>query len=146
MSKHICPKQLFYLLSWTWGIIMTLIGNVAAICLIIAGYKPKKNCYGWYFEVGENWGGVDLGYICIVQHNSSQYLRDHEFGHSVQNIFFGPLFPFLVAIPSAVRYQARTFIENRGWICKTGYFDIWFEKQASECGTAYREHIEKGMR
>jgi hypothetical protein len=33
-------KTLFYVLSWTWGIIMTLIGAIVALVLIIAGKKP----------------------------------------------------------------------------------------------------------
>ena len=28
----------------------------------------------------------------------------HEFGHTFQNCLFGPLFPLIVAIPSAIRY------------------------------------------
>ena len=50
---------------------MTLIGNIIALIMILAGYKPIKNIYGWYFEIGNDWGGIDLGYISIIQKNSS---------------------------------------------------------------------------
>ena len=145
MSSKILPKWAFYLLSWTWGIIMTLIGHAAAGILLLLGYRPQKNCYGWIFEVGYGYGGIDLGYISIVCKDSTQYLKDHEFGHSVQNCFFGPLFPFLVAIPSMTRYWYREWRLRTGKGNPTGYYDIWFEKQASDYGIAYREHLEKDM-
>lgn len=69
--KQPFSKLTFYVLSWTWGIIMTLIGNIIALIMILAGYKPIKNIYGWYFEIGNDWGGIDLGYISIIQKNSS---------------------------------------------------------------------------
>ena len=122
---------------------MTLIGSVIALVLILMGYKPIKNIYGWYFEIGNYWGGVDLGYISIIQKNSSQYLKNHEFGHAVQNCIFGPLFPFMIAIPSAIRYWYRAIRENLGKDNPTDYYAIWFEKQASTYGELYYEHQKR---
>lgn len=79
MSNKILPKWTFYLLSWTWGIVMTLIGHVAAGILLLLGYRPQKNCYGWTFEIGYGYGGIDLGYISIICKDNTQYLKDHEF-------------------------------------------------------------------
>lgn len=141
--KQPFSKLTFYILSWTWGIIMTLIGSVVALILILIGYKPIKNIYGWYFEIGNYWGGVDLGYISIIQKNSSQYLKHHEFGHAVQNCIFGPLFPFMIAIPSAIRYWYRTIREKLGKDNPTDYYAIWFEKQASTYGELYYEHQKR---
>lgn len=141
--KQPFSKLTFYILSWTWGIIMTLIGSAVALVLILMGYKPIKNIYGWYFEIGNYWGGVDLGYISIIQKNSSQYLKNHEFGHAIQNCVFGPLFPFMIAIPSAIRYWYRTIRENIGKDNPTDYYAIWFEKQASTYGELYYEHQKR---
>ncbi len=82
------PKWMFYLLSFTWGIIMTTIGCLASLVLLIAGRKPKCNQYGWYFEIGTNWGGCELGCMCIVNRNPSQHTLNHEFGHALQNCYF----------------------------------------------------------
>jgi hypothetical protein len=35
-------KFLFYLLSFTWGLPMTLVGCVVSFILLSLGYKPKK--------------------------------------------------------------------------------------------------------
>lgn len=130
-------KRSFYLLSFTWGLPMTLIGCIVAIILLATGHKPKKWGYCYYFEVGENWGGLELGPIFLTSRNPSEYTRNHEHGHAFQNCKFGFLMPFVVSIPSAIRYWYRRFKEKSGAPCTTGYYDIWFERQASDLGTEF---------
>lgn len=98
---------IYWLLQCTWGFIMTFIGAVAALGLIVTGHKPKRLGPTIYFEVGHNWGGVELGGFFICDCESDLDTKYHECGHSLQNIIWGPLFPFLIAIPSAVRYWLR---------------------------------------
>jgi len=97
---------LFWLLSCTWGIIMTIIGLLTALGLLISGKKPHKFGYGFYFIVEGDWGGVNLGPVFIVSGNTLS-LKKHESGHGIQNIIYGPFFPLLVGIPSMARYQFR---------------------------------------
>lgn len=101
--KHI----LFLFLSFTWGIIQSIIGSAVTLALLITGHKPKMFRYCWCFEVGTNWGGCSLGPCILVCKNSSTNTLNHEFGHSIQNILLGPLFLILIAIPSSLRYQYR---------------------------------------
>lgn len=147
MKKTVLNKPVFFLLSFTWGIVMTLIGLAAAGVMLLLGYRPYRNVYGWAFEIpGTNFGGIDLGFICIVSENPGEYLLNHEFGHSVQNCFWGPLFPFVIAIPSMARYWYREFKQRSGKGNKTGYYDIWFEGNASNWGYTYFNHKkEKSM-
>lgn len=100
-------KALFYVLSFTWGLPMTLIGLVVSLVLLIAGYKPKKHGWCYYFEVGVGWGGLELGVIFLTSETTSKRTRNHEHGHALQNCIWGPLFPFVVSIPSAIRYWLR---------------------------------------
>lgn len=134
----ITQKQ-FYLLSFTWGIIMTSIGCIISLVLIIIGKKPKKNQYGWYFEIGNGSSGSEFGCMCIVHKNPSQYLLDHEFGHAVQNCIFGPGMVF-ITLASAIRYHYRKIAFKRGKFNLPGYDDIWFEGQATKLGEYYRTH------
>ena len=127
-------KSTFWLLSLTWGLPMTLIGALAAAVLMICGHKPKRHGYCYYFEVGYGWGGVELGGFFIVQHRAMDYLKSHEFGHGLQNCYYGFLMPFIVCIPSAVRYWYRRLRSYLGKPPTTGYYDIWFEAQASKWG------------
>lgn len=62
----------------------------------------------------------------------------HEAGHGLQNIVWGFLFPFVVCIPSAIRYWYRELKYHRKHIKpKTEYDDIWFEGQATRWGHIY---------
>lgn len=102
-------KALYWVLSYTWGIVMTLAGSLVAVVLIITGHKPKK--FGWdiYFNVGKWWGGLELGPFFLVDSFDDLETKCHEHGHGFQNIIVGPLFPFLVGIPSSIRYWLREF-------------------------------------
>ena len=131
-------KKLFYLLSFTWGLPMSLIGSIVFLVLMIAGHKPKKFNYVYYIEVGNNWGGLNFGCFFITSKNPSLHTKQHECGHGIQNCIFGVLFPFIVTIPSAIRYWYRKLRYHRkGKNPKTKYDDIWFEGQATRLGEKY---------
>lgn len=132
-------RTIYYFLSFTWGSIMTFIGLCAALSLYIAGYKPTKYGPCLCYVVGTGWGGVSLGPIMIMSEGNAKgdHTKNHEFGHSLQNCIWGPLFPFVIAIPSATRYWAREFRRNKGTPPTTDYDAIWFEGQATEWGNKY---------
>lgn len=131
-------KILFYVLSFTWGIVMTLIGLMAACVLMILGYKPEKYGYCLHFKVGNKWGGVSLGIVFITDKTPSEHTKMHEHGHSLQGCYFGPLMPFIVCIPSAVRYWYRELKYHRkGLMPPTQYDDAWFEGDATKRGTEF---------
>lgn len=128
--KH---KPVFYLLQYTWGLLINAIGLIISLVLLISGHKPHKFGNNYYFTVGKNWGGLELG-VCFLcgELNQTHHLKCHESGHGIQNIIWGPLFPFVISIPSAIRYWYR-----RTHVCKTAYDDIWFEGQATKLGEKY---------
>lgn len=135
-------KFIFYALSFTWGIIMTLAGLLVAGVLLLFGIKPKKHAWVYYFEVGENWGGFNLGIITITSKTPSVKTLNHEFGHAIQNCMWGPFMPFVISIPSAVRYWYRMFkYYMKGVDPTVGYYDIWFEGEATRIGTEVADHI-----
>ena len=59
-------KTAFNILSWTWGLPLTLIGLIAAIVLIASGHKPHRFGYCIYFNIGKWWGGQELGFFSCV--------------------------------------------------------------------------------
>ena len=136
-------RTTFYLLSFTWGLPLTLVGFIVAGVLLCVGYKPQRWGDCWHFSVGKNWGGLELGLIFLTGNVSTTYIKNHEHGHAIQNCFFGPLMPFVVCIPSAIRYWYRIIREKIGKPCKTNYYDIWFEAQASRLGSDYVFGLKK---
>jgi len=127
-------RFLFYFLSISWGIIMTLIG---AIVMILPFGKLHKFHGRIYKTVGKGWGGISLGCFFMCSEDcQSDYLRSHECGHGLQNIIWGPLFPFVIAIPSAIRYQYYNWCYKHGKETRP-YDSIWFEGQATKWGKKY---------
>ena len=128
-------KLLFYVLNLTWGIPMNLIGALVALGLHIGGKRPTRHGLCWCYIVGRGWGGVSLGLVMIVAETSNHDdTKNHEHGHAWQNALYGVFFPFVVAIPSAIRYWYR---EKQDPLSLPPYDSIWFEKQATEWGEQY---------
>ena len=132
-------KSLFYLLSFTWGLPMTLIGIIVGFILIIAGKKFEKWGACWHFKVGKDWGGVNLGLVFLTDETTNRHIKNHEHGHAIQNCYFGLFMPFIVCIPSVVRYWYMTYRDYIGKPCETDYDDIWFEGQATRLGDIYAD-------
>lgn len=132
----------YWLIQLTWGILMTLIGLlVTGFCILFLKGKPHRNGFSYIVEVGGDWGGLELGAVSLCGsysqpngpcYNPSWYKHTacHEFGHSLQNLWWGPLFPFVISIPSAIRYWM-----DRAGKLKSDYEGIWFESQATRLGT-----------
>lgn len=148
---------LFYFLSFTWGILYTLIGLlVLGFIRIFLNNKIKhyKVVAGRIAIITNRSlpGAFELGICYIVDQYAEKnyYLHTHEIGHSIQNIIFGPFFIFLV-IAGAIRFNMYDYLSNR-YYKKHGkhlsYDDAWFEGQASKlghiyCGERVNKFIEK---
>jgi hypothetical protein len=128
----------FYFLSFTWGLPFTLFGLIVAFILRVFGHHSKKFALVRFFEIGKDWGGLELGLFFICNKQSTFRIRCHEFGHAIQNCMFGPLTPFIICIPSVIRYWYRKLhYYRRGKEPKTDYDDIWFEGQATCLGMRF---------
>ena len=104
---------LYWLIQLTWGLPLTFVGGLISLVLIGMG-TSRKFGYGIYFEVGQNWGGVNFGGFFFVQKNASHHLKSHEYGHSFQNMVLGFFMPFIVSIPSSLRYHYRKYKRKKG--------------------------------
>ena len=142
-------KKVFYLLSWTWGLPMTLIGLIVISAILLYGlitkkqYRLKRHGWSFYLNVGKNWGGLELGMFFLTDNKDSVSIKWHEFGHGIQNCYWGFLMPFVICIPSAVRYWYREFKYHRkGLTPPTAYDSIWFENSASKLGRIYRNKLK----
>lgn len=129
-------KFLYWFIQLTWGLPLNLFGAAIALVLLFRGCKPKIFGYAIYFEVGRNWGGVNFGGFFFVQKNANTLLKSHEYGHGFQNLLLGPLMPFLVTIPSTVRYHYRNYLRGKGYSLPP-YDQFWCEGWATRLGVKY---------
>lgn len=137
-------KRLYYILSFTWGLPLTFIGVLFAFALNAMGYRPQRFVWGWCFEVGHGWGGVNLGAFSFCEVGAHDYVKCHEFGHSLQNCLWGFLTPFAVHLPSMARVCVREWKTAHGRA--VGDYDaVWFEGQATRWGLKYfaRESVKR---
>lgn len=121
------------------GWAMSFVGLVVYGILRLFRFKPK-DYYGIcpYFEIGKDWGGLELGWFFICCRNASEHTKMHEVGHGIQNAAFGGLRMLCLSIGSALRYWKRELFG-----AKTSYDSWWFEGQATELGTKYVNLIKE---
>lgn len=130
-------KSLYYFLQWTWGLPMTLIGLIVFIVCSLLGCRTYSYRNAICIVIPWNFGGMELG-MFFVRGVLNINVCAHEYGHSIQNMWWGPLFPLVIAIPSAIRYWYRRFYtmfiyqKNRKKL--PPYDSIWFERQATKLG------------
>ena len=141
LKYFVAPKQkfIYYLLSFTWGLPMNIVGCICALIFIIMGKRPKKHGWNYYFEFDVDFG-LELGIFFISPVNGSTSLKNHEFGHSIQNIWLGIFTPLVVSIPSAVRFWIREYQQKFHPEKKLEPYDlIWFEATATSSGYHFME-------
>lgn len=143
-------KILYWFLQLTWGLLATFLGFfVFLYAIIFRKHKIHKNGFSFIVEFRGNWGGLSLGPFAFCGNYSSsdvywyEHTRAHEYGHSIQNIILGPLWLFIIGIPSFIRYGYRKWLYNVKKEPLTDYDDIWFEGSATKIGEKYIDKHEK---
>ena len=128
---------LYWIAELTWGLLMNIIGLISALFLLIIGKTPYRVGHTFMFYFGKGWGGLTLGAVIIVSHDCSFSTISHEYGHTVQNLIFGP-FELFIGIASAARYWYREIKRKRDPACHLPPYDsIWFEGQATRLGLKF---------
>lgn len=117
------------------GFVLSFIGDIVYLILCLLGYQ-RKIFYDIcpYFEIGKGWGGLSLGWFFICCKDSSESLKCHEIGHTLQNANIGGWKMLALSLGSVARYWYREIFGET-----TPYDSWWFEGQATEVGTKYVE-------
>lgn len=131
-------KFKYYILQWTWGLPMNVIGLIVFVAAKMLGWRTYK----WRKAIcivmpSKNFSAIDLG-MFIVRGVMNEHSLPHEYGHSIQNIQWGWSFLFSIGLPSLIRslYYSFYYIFIYSFNRKSlpDYYSIWFEKQATELG------------
>ena len=144
-TQKITYGILYWTLQLTWCALLTIPGLLISLVCMMCGGKVHRNGFSYIVEIGNNWGGVDLGAVALCGKYSEynkvwfNHTRCHEFGHSLQHLIFGPLQLFIVAIPSAIRYWYFRLTPHKK---HQAYDYVWFEYTASKWGYYWINKIE----
>lgn len=147
--KKALKTILFWLISFTWGLPLTLIGTFGAFYMLITGHKPHRYGYFIYFVTNTTGSGFEGGPFFFISYDCRQdeHLKAHEVGHgSIQNWVFGPLTVFICTIPGIIRFWYRIWVVDSGrkkFSELPPYDSIWFENTATKWGEAFVRRMKK---
>lgn len=137
---------IYVVLQFTWGILQNILGLLFFLILKITGHAH----FNFHTAVVTRWDfsfSMGLGMWIFLGHINAAHpewpaeeLADresqvlvHEFGHTIQSAVLGPLFMFVIAIPSTLwaflPWHVRLRAEK-----KASYFDAYCESWASAWG------------
>lgn len=117
-------KTIWQILSWIWQAPQ----NVSGLVFRLIYGQPNGRFRGVPVVICDRFpGGISLGRTIITNRIDWDSLR-HEYGHTRQSLYLGPLYLFVIGIPSllwAGLYRIR----------KTGsYYAFYTEKWADKLG------------
>ncbi len=135
---NIIKYALFYIWQFTYALIQNLIGLV-----MLAIYKSRGAESEWYhgalitYIEKKNFGGVSLGIFIFINKNSEgdnrHDMKIHEYGHTVQSLILGPLWLFVIAIPSMIWCNLPYFVRMRKEK-NISYYRAYCEGWSNLCG------------
>lgn len=133
-------KRVLYLLcQWTWGLPQNLVG------LFFYLYYRRKGCAHFRYQgaFGVVWtqrsGSMSMGSFLFMHPSwtpADRALLAHEYGHTIQSLFFGPFYLLMVGLPSLLWAGLPRFQRFRRET-RRGYYTVFPEKQASSLGKRY---------
>ena len=117
---------------YIWQLPQNLVGLVVLLC---CGHKEKCNVAGIDFYYSKTFpGGISLGNYVIIGSKNEKTVK-HEHGHQIQSMYLGPLYLFIIGIPSIV------WAGLYGSIIKpttNGYYKFYTERLADKLGKVER--------
>lgn len=100
------PRALFYLLQFSWGLPVNLVGLLLFSCC--RGARRERFHNSIVSRLPGNSGGLCIGiFIFLRQEDPAARRRTlvHEYGHTIQCLLLGPLYWPLIVLPSAIWYH-----------------------------------------
>ena len=98
------PEHFFYVLQFTWGLSVNLAGLLVFLCCR-RRFRCERFRNSAVTYLPGNRGGLSLGifiFISADHANDTRILCAHEYGHTIQCLFLGPLYWIVIAVPSII--------------------------------------------
>jgi len=87
----------FSLWNLTYGCLQSLVG---LLCFLFCISDKHFYFKGALVTKWKSNYGLSLGFFIFIPEMSNEFLLHHEYGHFIQSLFLGPLYLFIIGIPS----------------------------------------------
>lgn len=127
-------------LLWIWQFPQNIIGYLMTRRPEHVGMVSVEHMFPVYFTNNVFNSGVCLGDYIILDYQKycgtkfSADAKKHEYGHHIQSLIFGPLYLFIIGLPSVIRnlygryrMNDKTVEEKLKWYY-SGYPERWADK------------------
>jgi len=126
------------IINWTWELPQTLLGYV--IMKFIDNYKVQNFRDVKLVLMNKQRFGISLGRYILLNKNTREINKDHEYGHCIQSKKLGPLYLIVVGIPSITLNIISSII---GGEFASNYYNRFPENWADKLGNIKRPIIYK---
>ena len=122
------------IIQWTWCLPQNLLGLFVFLITKSRGAKNEKYKDAFVTHWKHS-SGLSLGQFIFVPETTSHKTIQHEYGHTIQSNFLGPLFLIIIGLPSIIwagcfdRYRIKHNIS---------YYQFYTEKWADDLGGVKR--------
>ena len=116
-------------LNFIWCLPQLIVGFIFKI--VTKAKKDERGLYRWKLGYG-----LSLDKFIFVNENASELTIKHEQGHTKQSRMLGPLYLFVIGIPSAIWCH---FFKGYRQKHKISYYSFYCEKWADELGGVTRK-------
>ena len=140
------PRALYTLLQIVWGLPQTIVGAVVFLAVLSC---PHRIFHGAVVTTWRRKSSLSLGLFVFVTDDPlfhypgrrtperekamAEELAVHEYGHTIQSLFWGPLYLLAVGLPSLIWAWYPPYVRKRSKE-HISYFAVWPENRANELG------------
>ena len=121
-------KTLFYLVQWTLGITQNIIGLVLFLCLVGRKHRTFHGAVVTTWKLGSS---CSLGMFIFTSVPYDSFTLKHEYGHTIQSHILGPLWVFVIGLPSLIWCGC---FENYRRKHNISYYSFYTERWANKLG------------
>lgn len=125
-------------LLWVWQLPQHLMG---LLFVLLFGRKAQKERYesAIVYWISQEWG-ISLGWYIFLNPNlHNKTTVKHEYGHSIQSQRLGPLYLFVVGLPSITMNTLSMILYRAGKPAfARNYYNRWPESWADTLGGVKR--------
>ncbi|MBO4359116.1 MAG: hypothetical protein J5796_04875 [Erysipelotrichaceae bacterium] len=131
---------IYYILQLTWGILQNIAGFLVCAFLLIKDPKrPRFRFKGSFVTLWDSPYSAGIGMFIFLGRTRPEYFMPvlvHEYGHTIQSCILGPLYFFVIGLPSYIWAHRRKYAENRTRGLYR-YSDFYPERWANHLGRIF---------